>query len=38
MLGGEELVNEALRQAFELQAVHLAVRPQEISARTFWGI
>jgi hypothetical protein len=30
LVGGEKMVNEALRQALELQAVLLA-------ARTFWG-
>jgi hypothetical protein len=39
LLGGEETVNvnEALRQALELQAVSLAARPQNGNARTFWG-
>jgi hypothetical protein len=33
LLGGEKTVNEALRQALELQAVFLAARPQ----KTLWG-
>jgi hypothetical protein len=37
LLGGENTVNEALRQALELQAVFLAARPHKTSARTFWG-
>jgi hypothetical protein len=32
LLGGEKTVNEALRQALELQAVSLAARPQNNSA------
>jgi hypothetical protein len=30
-------MNEALRQALELQAVLLAARPHKMSTRTFWG-
>jgi hypothetical protein len=37
LLGREKMVDEDLRQAFELQAV-LAARPPEMSARIFWGI
>jgi hypothetical protein len=33
LLGGEKTVNEALRQALELQAVFLAARPRQ----TLWG-
>jgi hypothetical protein len=35
LVGGDKTVNEALRQALELQAVLLAARPQKTSARTF---
>jgi hypothetical protein len=31
------MVNEALRQALELQAVLLAARPHKTSAGKFWG-
>jgi hypothetical protein len=37
LLGGEKTVNEALRQALELQAVLLAAMYQKTSAKTFWG-
>jgi hypothetical protein len=37
LLGGENTVSEALRQALELQAVLLVARPRKTSARTFWG-
>jgi hypothetical protein len=37
LLGEEKTVNEALRQALELQAVFLAARPQKTSVNTFWG-
>jgi hypothetical protein len=37
LLGGEKTVNEALRQALELQAVFLAARLQKTIANTFWG-
>jgi hypothetical protein len=37
LLGGEKTVNETLRQALELQAVSLAARPQNNSAKTCWG-
>jgi hypothetical protein len=37
LLGGEKTLNEALRQAMELQDVLLAARPHKTSARTFWG-
>jgi hypothetical protein len=37
LVGGEKTVNEALRQALELQAVLLATRPHKTSARTFHG-
>jgi hypothetical protein len=37
LLLGEKTVNEALRQALELQAVLLAVRPHKTSTKTFWG-
>jgi hypothetical protein len=36
LLGGEKTVNEALRQALELQAVSVAARPQNNST-TVWG-
>jgi hypothetical protein len=35
LIGGEKTVNEALRQALELQAVFLASRPHKTSAKTF---
>jgi hypothetical protein len=37
LLGGEKTVNEALRQALELQVVLLAYRAQKTSARTLCG-
>jgi hypothetical protein len=37
LLGGEETVNDALRQALGLQAVFLAPRTQKPSSRTFRG-
>jgi hypothetical protein len=37
LLLGEETVNEALRQAIELQTVLLAASPHKTSARAFWG-
>jgi hypothetical protein len=37
LMGGEKMVNEALGQALELQAVLLAARPHKTSARIFWG-
>jgi hypothetical protein len=36
LIGGEKTVNEALRQAFELQAVFLAARSYKTSTKTFW--
>jgi hypothetical protein len=36
-LGGENMVNEALRHVLELQAVLLAARPHKTSTKTFWG-
>jgi hypothetical protein len=36
-LGGEKTVDEALRQALELQAVFLAARSHKTSAKTCWG-
>jgi hypothetical protein len=38
LLGGEKTVNEALRQAIELQAMLLACSPQKTCTRTFWGV
>lgn len=35
LLGGEQMANEALKQALELQAEFLAARPRRMSARTF---
>jgi hypothetical protein len=35
LLGGEKTVNEALRQALELQAVLVAARPHEESTKTY---
>jgi hypothetical protein len=37
LLGEVKTVNEALRQALELQAVFLAARPQKTCAKTFRG-
>jgi hypothetical protein len=37
LLGGEQMVNEDLRQGLELQAVLLASRPHKMSARKFLG-
>jgi hypothetical protein len=37
LLGGEKMVNEALRQALELQAVLLAATPPKARPRKFWG-
>jgi hypothetical protein len=37
LLGGEKVVNKALRQALEPQAVLLAAKPQKMSSRIFWG-
>jgi hypothetical protein len=36
LLGGERMVNAALRQALELQAVILSVKPHKTSTITFW--
>jgi hypothetical protein len=33
LLGGEKMVNEALRQALDLQAVFLAARPRKTMGR-----
>jgi hypothetical protein len=38
LLGGEKMVNEALRHARELQAVLVVVRPQKNYAKTHRGI
>jgi hypothetical protein len=35
LLQGEKMVNKTLRQALELQAMLLAVRPHKMGARTF---
>jgi hypothetical protein len=35
LLGGEKMVNEALRQALELQALLVAVRPYKNNAKTY---
>jgi hypothetical protein len=37
LLGGEKMVNEALRQTVELQAMLLDARPIKTSSRTFLG-
>jgi hypothetical protein len=37
LLGGEKTVNEALRQALELQAIFVAARPHKNSTKTYWG-
>jgi hypothetical protein len=37
LIGGEKTVNEAFRQALELQAVFLATRSHKTSTNTFWG-
>jgi hypothetical protein len=37
LIGGEKTVNEALRQALELQAAFLAARSQKTSTNTLWG-
>jgi hypothetical protein len=37
LLGGEKMVNEALRQALELHVVLIAARSQKTSTKTFWG-
>jgi hypothetical protein len=37
LLGGEKMINEALRQALKLQAVLLATRLHKTNARTFLG-
>jgi hypothetical protein len=37
LLGGEKMVNKALRQALELQAVLLVASPHKSSTMTFWG-
>jgi hypothetical protein len=37
LLGGEKTVNEALRQALELQAMLLVARPHKSSTMTIWG-
>jgi hypothetical protein len=36
LIGGKKTVNEALRQALELQAVFLAARSNTTSTKTFW--
>jgi hypothetical protein len=36
LLGGEKTVNEALRQALELQAVLVAARPYKNNTKTYW--
>jgi hypothetical protein len=36
LIGGEKTVNEALRQALELQAVFLAARLHKTSTKTLW--
>jgi hypothetical protein len=37
LLGGKKTVDEALRQALELQALLLAARPHKTRTKTFWG-
>jgi hypothetical protein len=37
LLGGQKILNDTLRQAFEPQVVFLAARPRERRARTYWG-
>jgi hypothetical protein len=37
LIGGEKTVNEALRQALELEAVFLAARLHKTSTKTLWG-
>jgi hypothetical protein len=37
LIGGENMVNEASIQAFELQAIFLATRSHKSSANSFWG-
>jgi hypothetical protein len=37
LLGGEKTINEALRQALELQAVLVAARPDKNNTKTYWG-
>jgi hypothetical protein len=37
LLGGEKTVNEALRQALELQSMLFSPRGHKMSARKFWG-
>jgi hypothetical protein len=37
LLGGEKTVNEALRQALELQAVLVAARPHKNNTKIYWG-
>jgi hypothetical protein len=37
LIGGEKMVNKALRQALKLQAVHQDARPHKMGTKTFWG-